>query len=800
MKNTQIVFVFLFSLLLVSCISNQVDITSGQATVDENLLFTLPVEPISYFNRVKPVLERRCVVCHGCYDAPCQLKMSSIEGIQRGANKEKVYDGSRIFGMEPTRLMIDAKTTAQWREKGFYPVLNEGENTPRQNLEQSVLYNMLRLKEVYPQARVGMLSSDFDLELNRDQSCPERDEFQDYRKEHPLGGMPYAMPNLSNKEYKTLVQWLAQGSPVDAAPTPAEREVKQIKQWERFFNGESNKEKLLGRYLFEHLFQAHIHFVDAPSREFYRLVRSTTPPGQVIDEIATVRPYDDPGVSPFYYRLRPYHASIVEKDHVVYELSPQKMARYQDLFLKSDYEVKNLPSYDPSISSNPFKVYEAIPPNLRYRFLLDDAKFFIEGFIKGPVCRGQIALNVIEDQFWVFFSNPDNYLKTSDAEFLKNFSNDLDIPSELGNTLDIVAAWTQYREKLEFYWKAKKNDFVDLSTKIQIDLDQVIQLSIWNGGGTNPNAGLTIYRHLDSASVNFGLTGGYPETAWVIDYPLLERIHYLLVAGFNVYGNVGHQFNTRLYMDFLRMEGEDNFLGYLPVSQRKAIRDSWYVGMRDGLEKEEDDSSGWLEKDVVIGYQTDDTQTELYQHLERRLGKMAGPEDLLNRCPLPSCYASVELTPEQQADKAMAKIADIHGPLLQVFPDLTFVRIRNGNEKQGFAYTLMLNKSYKSISSMFEDERDDRRDVEHDTLTIMKGLYGSYPNFFFDVDVKQAEYFATRYAAIRHREDYEKFVELFGVRRTHPDFWVISDWFQDYNTKQQPIVSGLFDLNRYHNR
>ena len=28
-------------------------------------------------------------------------------------------------------------------------------------------------------------------------------------------------------------------------------------------------------------------------------------------------------------------------------------------------------------------------------------------FIKGPVCRGQVALNVIDDQFWVFFVQPD---------------------------------------------------------------------------------------------------------------------------------------------------------------------------------------------------------------------------------------------------------------------------------------------------------------------------------------------------------------------------------------------------------
>lgn len=38
-------------------------------------------------NKVKPIVDNRCVVCHACYDAPCQLKLSSVEGIDRGATK-----------------------------------------------------------------------------------------------------------------------------------------------------------------------------------------------------------------------------------------------------------------------------------------------------------------------------------------------------------------------------------------------------------------------------------------------------------------------------------------------------------------------------------------------------------------------------------------------------------------------------------------------------------------------------------------------------------------------------------------
>jgi hypothetical protein len=40
----------------------------------------------------------------------------------------------------------------------------------------------------------------------------------------------------------------------------------------------------------------------------------------------------------------------------------------------------------------------------------------------------------------------------------------------------------------------------------------------------------------------------------------------------------------------------------------------------------------------------------------------------------------------------------------------------------------------------------------------------------------------------------------FGIRRTHEDFWKHADWFNDYYRRDQPLASGIFDLNRYLNR
>jgi hypothetical protein len=784
-------------LLISSCAVKKESVIAEEASLDLSLLQSLPKEEVSYENEVRPVLQRRCVVCHGCYDAPCQLKLSSPAGIQRGASKQVVYKGSRFKTMAPTRLYIDEKTTEGWRERDFHSVLNEGTATASQNLDQSVMYKMLRLKKMNPQAQQGRLADEFDLSLNRKQTCPTLDEFDSYASKKPNQGMPFAMPNLSDEEYRIITQWLAQGAPVPADKQPSATASTQIKRWESFLNGAGNKQKLVSRYIYEHLFYGHMHFKGTNEREFYRLVRSTTPSGQAVDEIATVRPYDDPGAT-FYYRLQRFPGDIVAKTHVVYELSDERLERYRELFIAPDYPVAELPSYEPTVAANPFKAYKDIPPRSRYQFMLDDARYFIEGFMKGPVCRGMIALNVIEDQFWVTFLNPDLDEMLAQPETLGHMADYLAIPSEQGGNISLLGSWKKYRKLERQYVQAR---FEQFSSMKQVDLEGAMDF-LWDGDGSNPNAALTVFRHYDSASVSYGFTGAYPETAWVIDYPLLERIHYMLVAGFNVFGNLKHQLTTRLYMDFLRMEGEDMYLAFLPTTHRKAIRDNWYQGMRAGMDEEIRDNGAWITKDVVTGYKTDDPQRELYQVIERKLANVLKPHDVINRCEQPPCHAKGMSADKRKVDAAMRRIAGMRGQILATFPDVAFIRVRRDNNPDNdLAYTVIRNKAYKNVTSMFADEEDTEvRDYSNDTVTVVDWLEGSYPNFFFTINIDDIDRVTQRYADIRNREDYENFVSIYGTRRTDSTFWSSADWFQDKFLREKPINAGLLDLNRYENR
>ena len=763
--------------------------------VDYDLLDTVPAVPVDYESQVRPILEGRCVVCHGCYDAPCQLKLSSFEGIARGGSKEVVYDGARITAADPTRLYIDALTTAEWRKKGFHPVLAEGLSGTDTygELDGSVMYRMLRLKQLHPQPLTGRIPAGVDIGLDRKATCPTSKEFDDYASKHPDQGMPFALPNLDAQQYQTLVHWLAQGAPRKPAPTVDASLAEQIATWEQFLNGPSPKERLVARYLYEHLFVGSLHFEGQDSRNFLQLVRSKTPPGQPIVPIATRRPYGDPG-GPFFYRLRLQQGSVVAKTHVPYELSAARLQWLHELFLASDYEVKALPGYETEVAANPFRTFAALPLRSRYRFLLEDARFYIEGFIKGPVCRGQVALNVIEDRFWIGFFDPDAPLASNSA-YINQLAENLAQPNEMEDNLRLITSYGHYLKLENRYLEARRKA---AHQALPLPLERALGL-LWNGGGTNPNAALTVYRHSDSASVDQGFVGEPPKTAWILDYPLLERIHYLLVAGFDVYGNVGHQLNTRLHMDVLRMEAEDNLLAYLPAKARKTIHDSWYKGIRSG--DGDDIVPWWMDVDLVTGYQTETPLQELYDHMATRLGPLSKP-NIPRPCPGQECDSETRQAAIVRANQAIAKLSRMHGKMVEFLPDVAFVRVELGGAPEAdLAYTLLSDKSYDNVSSMFAEHKPgERRDASGDKQTVLPWLEGSYPEFFFVVPLGDVESFASRYEGISNRNDYERFTARFGIRRTNPAFWKAADWFNAQALREQPERAGILDLNRYQDR
>jgi len=756
---------------------------------EEDAALSQQQNKVSFYQDVKPILDSRCVVCHGCYDAPCQLKLGSIEGIDRGAIKQIVYDFARLKAAAPTRLFIDASDTAGWRQKDFYPVLNERRDSTAANLDNSVLAKLIQLKRQNPLSNTGKLDKDFDFDISRDLQCPTVEEFPKYQHQHPQWGMPYALPGLSQKEEDTLLRWLKKGAKVEPQPPLPKPSVAEVEKWENYFNGPTLKHQLVSRYLYEHLFIGHLHFQGHPEQEFFRLVRSKTAPGQPIEEINTVRPYDDPGTDAFYYRLRPVTETLVDKVHFVYELSDQKMQRYDELFFQPDYQVTALPTYRPEVAANPFKAFIELPLVSKYRFLLDDAEYFVTGFIKGPVCRGEIATESIRDHFWVVFIQPGWIDPHKVTQALAENNQVLGLPGEEADKIGLFG-FTKYDEFGKQYLKIK-----DAFINLILPKDQGFDLNyIWDGDGENQNAALTIFRHFDSATVTKGLIGDTPLTAWVLDYPIFERLHYLLVAGFNIYGTAGHQVASRTYMDILRQDGEDNFLRFMPAMQRQSIYNSWYLG-KDGLRTA--DALFSIGHATRIKYQSTDYKKEFFDQIRQRLGKAAGPVDSINQCQEEPCIRAGTTPVQQQVDSEIRKLAKLQGLELGALPEMSLLRVKTGDPAGDLVYTLLIDKAYSNISKMVA--MGSRRLPENDRITIVPGFVGSYPNFFFSVEKNRLGEFVNKIQSARSEADLEPLYSQFGIRRSNPEIWQQADWFNQQHKIYRGLQAGLLDLSRYEN-
>ena len=742
------------------------------------------VASVEYWRDVKPILEHRCVVCHGCYDAPCQLNLTAFEGVTRGAHKKKVYDTTRLISAEPTRLFDDARSVAEWRKKGFYPVLSESSQPGGATPQAGVMARMLALKREHPLPAVVPLPETFDFSLDRNQQCPAERQFDDFASKYPLWGMPYGLPGLAEAEQDILMRWIEQGAPYREPDSPPPAYKARIQEWEAFLNDDAPKHRLMSRYLYEHLFFASLYFDDLSNRTYFRLVRSRSAPGQPIDLIATRQPYDDPGPGRVYYRLQPVHASVLAKTHIPYALSPARKQRYTELFLEAEYDVRTLPTYDPPVASNPFVAFRDLPVSSRYRFLLDDAALFVMMFIKGPSCRGQVALDVIDDRFWIFFIDPDSALLERSAEFLALQSKHLRLPAEGEASRLGLVSWVKYSRLQKEFLKAKQAYLEAHRAQMEPNLG-----FIWDGKGGNKNAALTVFRHADSASVVQGLVGANPKTAVLLSYQLLERIYYLLVAGFDVYGYLGHQLDSRLYMDFLRMEGEFNFLVLLPKEMREKERDFWYRDAHESVKEYVYGSRIQFEYDSGIAYRTDDPKSELFALLRQRLsGALNTAYDLGEE-------------PDAELRTQLDALSRVRGRALVWLPEVAFVAVTDeagADIREDRVYTLIHDNGFSNIASLMN--QDARRLPDEDGLSVTRGFVGAYPNAFYRVERSSLPDFVAGIAALTSEQDYRRFADRFAVRRTNPDFWRHSDQLHRASDARAPVEAGLFDYNRLENR
>lgn len=733
----------------------------------QNSVFSNSLQNVSFEKDIQPILDKRCVVCHSCYNSPCQLKLSSFEGLTRGATKEEIYK-NRIKPASPSRLFIDASAEKGWTDLGFYSVLKKYDQT-------TIMARLLEQKQIKPN-NIGT----YEPENDKLQCAKDMEELNKYLVKNPYHGMPYGFPSLDKKEHDILISWLENEIIDDRKFTKSQS--RDIKKFEKFLNNPDIKYQVSARYIYEHLYLAHIKFEDDDN--FYSLVRSYDK--KATDIVKTRVPYGK-AKKKFYYKFQKIKSTIVHKTHMVYRLDAKKLQRYKELFIEPKWEENPyMPSYDAKISANPLEAFSQIPLISRYEFMLDNIHYFIMNFIRGPVCKGQVALNVINDHFWIAFKDPQSDYTIKNKDFIQSNLNNLSLPNEYGGDSDILDIFNiyKYNNVTIDYYKNKNKLYSEYKDKLNFD-------TIWKGnkyGKKDNDAILTIYRHFDSSSVHKGALGNTPRTMWIIDYPLLERLYYSLVAGFDVYGNTQHKVLVRKYMDRLRIEGESNLLEYLPKKTRKTTFNSWYKGT--------------LAK-YLVTYTPSNNQSSLNydyeQFVEKLLDYTQIPKDKINYINKRAMTVDMKnnYTKKEDIENSLRDITYNNGiDKFQKFSSTNFnlIYIRFKMEKEDFVYTLIVNRWHDSVAFMFNEKR--RLDVKKDTINFIEGFVGSYPNYFVEVEQKDIKEF---FGILKGEVDEKKLAKFF-INRNNKNFWQVYDWFQNKFKEQKPIESGLFDLNRYYKK
>ena len=143
----------------------------------------------------------------------------------------------------------------------------------------------------------------------------------------------------------------------------------------------------------------------------------------------------------------------------------------------------------------------------------------------------------------------------------------------------------------------------------------------------------------------------------------------------------------------------------------------------------------------------------------------------------------------------LEQLSHIQGLALSWLPQVAFLSIDGSDDHM---VTLIHNHGMSNVSHLFNEQK--RHLPEEDSLTVVRGFLGAYPNAFYHVKESTLEDFVSTVEGLSNEEDYQALLSRFGVTRSDPDFWTHSDAMQMAYQKESPIEAGLFDYNRLENR
>lgn len=747
-----------------------------------------PKTSTTYASEIQPLFDNRCIACHGCIGSPCNVKLSSFRGVERGGFGKNPY--SLHFDDYPRTGMDVHATTEGWREEGFYPVVSRG-GSSSENQAASMISQLVTVGHQNNQpgfSRKALMST---YTHRYKHSCPSTaDALASHLSANPAGGMPYGLPALDEEQLGQIEKWVSAGSPgpteADLAKASALANPEIVARWEAFLNQPDAQHQLVSRYIFDHVYLSTLALDESPG-EVFKLVRSKTA-GNSIEDVAAGKPtpevvvidaphpYDNPmvyaGVDQFYYRLQKMTSRPVQKNHFVWQLGQNDISHLESVFF--DRKWAKAEGFEaPWDVGNPFIMYQAIPAKSRYLFLIENSAIIVGGITSGPVCLGQAATYAVKDQFWVYFMDPDHDVSVLDPQLGLGDWEALMDRSPVGNEKYDVA-----------YGKAVERLFPEGYT---ID-------ALWDGNKTNRNAWLTILRHESNTWVMTGRQGGIPRSQWVMGFSGFERIYYDTVAHFEYWGGDAGKLETVGFFNFLRQEFEDDFLLFLPEEVREKIRERWSKGVGDvGLHL-----TSFAAEDQPSAIKNNDPAHPLVgivSNIEAHMGSaITGPIDHLNpwvkkAYPFEKGVSSFDEWVE--AISTMTVTTDYKFP--RYMPSMIVMKVNQGEESR--LYTLVVNRVYETQYTILFQNGVELPDLY--TLSVYPDVVGGFPNLFMEIDVEQTPAFIQQLRDVESLADFLEFRDRYAVLRNQRNFWSAYDWFNDWNFTNRKQDAGVFDLSYY---
>ncbi len=751
----------------------------------------------AYLDKIQPTIGARCAVCHSCTNGPCQLNMTSYDALARGLNPFNPYDVRPGEGFS-TRVS-DKLPLAEWRALGFTSVL-PGEGVSPEN---SSFFRALELGKKNLPSEVGEETTE-GLSTGRIRSmalaheeaaglvCPKQGEDYDRVEERfPLGGMPWGLPAVDSFSHMLLSDWVRGGA---RGPSPAamqalaepERSSQTrgnpkdlLAKWESFLNGPGLENQLVGRYIYEHSFQADWHFAENPG-EYYRIVRSRTAPGQAISQISTPMPVDNPGDGRVYYRLQKITNLIEGKTFVVWRLAQRDLERFQELFFGTAWKIEKLPDYQ---TYNPFENFAAIPSLARARFMIENSKMIGQSFARGPVCLVQKASYSVEEHAWIWFLDPAADPSVQDPQLgLDSYRNFFDKDGTIA---------PQAKTRSEIYGEPKYRVAFEAGLR-QLRPEGLSIKDIWDGdSGKNPNAWLLLHRHQVSTEVSNGAErplSGMPRSIWLLSYANFERMYYNGAATYRYFGAAKHRLDTFSWQIITRTEAEDLYTSlFAKPDLRQSLR----------LKHSSPKAMGYygMMTDYSVGRpapQDFASEDELAQAVLGRMGKVLSFEDKLNNWPLTprSAFLPEKVESREDFETGLRALTAKEADFARFVPNVVHLRLDGEH-----LYTLLADRAY-TPDKIFTTEKESRA-PERDRILAVEGFAAFEAHLFIDISSEQAAPFLRDLSAVKSAKDFEQVRVRYGIPRQSPRFWPFVDWLHSWMEKNTPIDAGLMEVKYY---